>query len=165
MSLAERLKAQGFKAEENAEGEWQPYKGTYEVSWDVLRLETDEKNGDARYLQAELNIIEALEGDAKREGSKFGDFSKRIYLDGDDAEKTDKKVKKLINDVFTFGGIDADLSSDEKMIESLQGVVGKTGYLNAWGWKPKDGDKTYQQFSIVKESVASKKKSKENVPF
>lgn len=161
MSLSEALKASGFKAEANTDGEWQPYKGTYEVEWKALRKEIDKKNGDAEYLLAELDIVTTLEGDQKRD-SQYADFSRRVYLDGDKAQD---KMKKLINDVFTFAGIDPDMTSDEAMLASLQKVVGQVGFVRAWGWKPENGDKHIQFWVALKPEVAEKKRSADSVSF
>ena len=44
MSLADALKAAGFKPEASNEGEWLPYNGTYRCVFRTLRAEYDEKN-------------------------------------------------------------------------------------------------------------------------
>jgi len=160
MGFTDQMKADGFKAEENTEGEWKPYKGTYEVTFDTARIDTQESDG-AKYLLVELSITATLDGDQKRD-SKYADFNRRVYLDSD---KTALKMGKLANDVLTFCGIDADTSSDDAFIESIQGAVGKTGYVNAWGFKPKDAERSMQLWKAVKDTVALKKKKADAVPF
>lgn len=162
MGLTDTLRNQGYKPKASTDGIWEPYKGTYKVSWVTCRLETDEKNGNVRYIQAEWNIVETLEGMEKRE-SKYADFKKRYYIEGDDAEKAAKNLQKFLDDAFTFG-VDISTASDEAMIADFSKLIGVEGYMRAWVWTPEGKDPT-QSISIVQERVALKKKKSEGLGF
>ena len=174
MSLADKLTQANFKPENNTDGEWLPYNGTYKCTWKTLRADYDEKNQGA-FVQAEWDIQEVLTGDMKRD-SKFPAFRKRYYFDFD--EPTDEQVetaKKLANDVFTATGIDLELGSKQAFIASADKVIGQEAYLRAWGFafdKKQDGTpipesdrKQIQSFVVQKASVAEKKRSSESVAF
>ena len=174
MSLAEKLKAVGFKPEVSTEGEWQPYNGTYKCKITTLRAEHDDKN-NADFVQLEFDIQEVLAGDMKRE-SKYPAFKKRYYLDFENP--TDKQVetaKTLANLIFTATGAELDFNSKSSFIASASPVVGGEAYLRAWGWTPDkdikgqpiadEDKKSIQQFSVMKKSAAEKKRTADSVAF
>jgi hypothetical protein len=153
MGIIETMSAGGYKPKLSTDGIWEPYKGTYKVKWEVCRLETDQKNGNVQYIQAEWNILETLEGDPKRE-SKYADFKKRYYIEGEKAEKNWQKFK---DDAFTFG---VDVSSQDDFAK----LIGIEGYMRAWSWTP-EGKEPTQSISIVQQKVAEKKRSKDSLAF
>jgi len=160
MGLVDSLRDQGFKPTLSMDGLWEPYVGTYRVKWEVCRLETDEKNGNVRYIQSEWNILETLEGSPKRE-SKYSDFRKRYYIEGENGEK---HLSQFLNDAFTFG-VDVDISSDETLVNAFPKIVGKEGYIRAWGWTPTGKDQPQQSIVIQQQKVAEKKRGRETVGF
>lgn len=160
MGIVDALRDGGFKPKASQEGIWDPYKGTYKVSWDICRMDIDQKNGNVRFIQAEWNIRETVEGDQKRE-SKYSDFRKRYYVEGENAEKN---LKQFLSDAFTFG-VDCDITSDESLQMSFGQLIGREGYLRAWGWKPEGRDNAVQMTVIMQEKAALKKKKADSVPF
>ena len=174
MSLAEKLKAAGFKPEASTEGEWKSYNGTYRCSWKTLRPEYDEKN-QGWYVQAEWDIEEVLAGDMKRD-SKYPAFRKRYYFDWENpTEDNLDSAKALANDIFTVTGGEIDFTSKESFAEAAKGIIGKDTYLRAWEWKPEkkadgtpipeDQRRGLQQFRIQKKEVAEKKRTEQSVAF
>lgn len=174
MSLADALKAAGFKPEASNEGEWLPYNGTYRCVFRTLRAEYDEKNkGD--YAQTEYDIEEVLTGDMKRE-SKYPAFRKRYYLDFDNPTQDHlENAKELANAVFTATGLELNFDSKEAFINSAEQVIGKEAYLRAWSFAfekdrsgnviPEDQRKAVQFFAVIKKSVGEKKRSAQSVAF
>lgn len=166
MSIAEKMKARGYKPEASTDGEFKPLVGTYLTELITMRKEVDEKNGNVEYYQVEYKPKEQLEGDMF--GEKFT-FRKRVYLpDGSGTEEqnanAEAKLEKLINDMFTISGEDPDLSSDESLDAYLKSHVGKEAYVRSWGWK-QDSGKELQMFVVQKASVAEKRRSSESVPL
>ena len=152
MGLVDALKAAGFKAEKSVEGEFQPLEGIYKVQF-VKTEEVVSQKDNSKQLRAEFKVAEALSG--KDSTSKFNEFKKYLALEGNDAADKKKGVAWLINALFT-SGYEVSGGTDEEMMASIQGALGTELYFKAWGWKPEDGDKTYQQFSVLKESIATK---------
>jgi hypothetical protein len=175
MSLADKLKARGFEAEANKDGEFKPLKGTYECKWRALRWEHDENNS-ADFVQIEIDVVETIEGDTAATGGDYANFKKRVYLDlASDDDRDANKAERLANDVFTASGVDLDFASKDAMTAQFEEVISKPVYVRAWGWTPekavdgteipKDERKARQMFSIIKEAVAEKKRSANSVAF
>ena len=159
MGITDVLRKQGWKPEASTDGEWNPYKGVYKVGIAALRKEKAE-DSEVEYYQLELDIVEALSGDAKRE-SKYPAFRRRFYLDGD---KATDNVKKLLNTLFTWG-ITLETSSDATMEAGFADTIGHEGYLRAWGWTPEGKDQATQSWVPLKSGVAEKKRSASSTPF
>ena len=151
MGVLDNMKAAGYKPKASQDGIWEPYTGVYKVSWDVCRKEIDQKNGSIAYIQAEWNIQETLGGMEKRV-SKYSDFRKRYYIDGDNAEKG---MQNFLDDAFTFG-VDLSNESDETLESRFSEVVGKEGYLRAWPWTPEGKDTAQQSIVLQQEKAAIK---------
>ena len=152
MGLVDALKSAGFKAEKSTEGEYQPLEGIYKVQF-VKADETTSQKDNSKQLKAEFKVAETLSG--KDSNSKFNEFKKYLAMEGDEAADKKKGVAWLINALFT-SGYEVAGNTDEEMIASIQGALGTDLYFKAWGWRPEDGDKAYQQFSVLKESIATK---------
>jgi len=152
MSLVESLKKAGFKAEKSTEGEFQPLEGIYKVQFVKAEATTSQKD-NSKQLRAEFKVAESLSG--KDSTSKFNEFKKYLAIEGDEAADKKKGVAWLINALFT-SGLEITGNTDEEMLANIQGALGTELYFKAWGWRPEDGDKSYQQFSVLKESVAVK---------
>lgn len=152
MGFTDLLKEAGFKPEKSTDGEFKPLKGTYKVQF--VKAEdkpANEKGG--RQLQVEFKIAEVLAGDESH--SKFNEFRKYLALEGENATSKTKGVAFIINALFT-AGTDVSGATDEETLEKIQNALGTELYVKAWGWKPEDGEKEYQQFSVLKEAVALK---------
>ena len=174
MGIKEALEASGFRPEASTDGEWQPYNGTYRCSIKTLRPEFDEKN-KAHFVQAEYDIEEVLAGDMKRD-SKFPAFKQRFYIDWENpTEDHLENAKNLSNQVFTASGKELDWTDKPLFVETAKPLIGHTVYLRAWGWTPEkdsngnplpeDQKRTIQQFRVVKQTVAEKKRSASSVAF
>lgn len=153
MSLVDALKASGFKAEKSSEGDFQPFDGVYATQFvkaDIMPA--NEKGG--KQLLVGFKITETLAG--KESFSKFNEFKKYLNLEGELATDKKKGVPFIINALFT-AGVEVDKTSDEALLESIQGALGTTVYLRAYGFKPEDADKAYQIFIVMKEDKAIKK--------
>ena len=165
MSLVEKLKASGFKPEKSTDGEFMPLEGIYKAQF-VKAEKVKSQKDNTEQLRVELKVSETLSG--KDSTSKYSEFKKYLALEGDDATDKKKGVAWIINALFT-AGVEVNADSDEKLMENIQGALGTDIYVKAWGWKPEDVDKTYQQFSVLKESIALKqaksKKDKDGLGF
>lgn len=153
MSLVDALKASGFKAEKSTEGEFQPFDGVYATQFvkaDVMPA--NDKGGKS--LRVEFKISEVLAG--KESFSKFSEFKKYLALEGDLATDKKKGVPFIINALFT-AGVEVSGGTDEALIESIQGAIGTTVYIRAYGFKPEDSEKSFQIFVVMKEDKAVKK--------
>ena len=173
-TLANRMKEKGFEPSENTDGEWQPYKGTYRVSWATLRQEeTKDKTGT--YWIAEWNIEEMFEGMPKRD-SQYADLRDVYFFDleGESDERSEKALERLVNNAYTFG-VELDFSSSLNLKASAEKLIGKEGFIRAYpkkNWK-KEGDQWVedtsrapkQGISVQKKTVAEKKKSEDSVAF
>ena len=156
MSIVDKLKASGFKAEKSTEGEYQPLEGTYKVNFvSAKKMPANEKGGEQ--LLVEFKVVETLDGQASY--SKFNEFKKYLALEGEKELDPKKGIKFIINALFT-AGYEVNQETDEIMFESIQAGLGTELYVRAWGWKPEDGDKARQMFSVMKEDVALKKANK-----
>lgn len=151
MGVLDNLKAGGYKPKASQDGIWEPYTGVYKVDWVTCRKEIDEKNGNVAYIQGEWNIMETLAGMEKRT-SKYADFRKRYYIEG---EKAEDNMQAFLDDAFTFG-IDLSNESDDSLEARFAEVVGKQGYGRAWAWTPKDADTPRQSFVLQQEKAALK---------
>ena len=174
MSLADKLKERGFKAEASNDGEWQPYNGVYLCSIKTLRPEYDEKNA-ADFIQLELDINEVISGDMKRE-SKFPAFRKRYYTDWENPNEDQlDNVQELANVIFTGTAVDLDFDSKEAFKIQAEMLIGREIYINAWGHAfdkkqdgtpiPEDQRKAMQFWKAWKKSVAEKKRTAGSVAF
>lgn len=152
MSLVESLKKAGFKAEKSSEGEFQPLEGIYKVQFVKAEQVVSQKD-NSKQLRAEFKVAETLFG--KDSSSKFSEFKKYLALEGDEAADKKKGVAWLINALFT-AGYEVSGQTDEEMMGSIQTALGTDLFFKAWGWRPEDGDKSYQQFSVLKEEIAQK---------
>lgn len=152
MGLVDMLKESGFKPEKSTDGEFKPLKGTYKVQF-VKAEEKPANDKGGKQLQVEFKIAEVLAGDESH--SKFNEFRKYLALEGDNATSKTKGIAFIINALFT-AGVEVTAETDEALMEKIQNALGTELYVKAWGWKPEDGEKEYQQFSILKESVALK---------
>lgn len=159
MGIVDSLNAAGFKKEKSVEGEYVPLEGVYKVQFVKADVVKSQKTGEDQ-LQAEFKVTETLKG--KESNSKYNEFRKYLSLGAEAADKK-KGVAWLINALFT-AEVEVSTESDEAMIQGIQGALGATLYFKAWGWKPEDGEKAFQQFSVLKESVALKQADK-NRPF
>ena len=162
MGVLDSLKAGGYKPKASQDGIWEPYTGVYKVSWDVCRKEIDVKNGNVAYIQAEWGIQECLGGMEKRT-SKYADFRKRYYIEGDNAEKN---MQNFLDDAFTFG-IDLSNESDDTFEGRFSELIGKQGYGRGWAWTPEGKDTAQQSFVLQQEKAAMKAagKYKATSPF
>ncbi len=173
MGLKERLVAAGFNPVASTDGEWQPYIGTYKVTWETLRLEKD-KNGNP-YWTCEWNIIESLKGDPKR-NSKYADFRQAYFFDlANEDERSMKQCQQLLNAAFTFG-VDLDITSNETLADSAsESLIHKEGYIRGYprkkwlkegeDWVEDIGASPRQGISFQKSSVAEKSRTKESLAF
>ena len=156
MGILDNLKKAGYKPKASQDGIWEPYTGVYKLDWVTCRKEIDAKNGNVAYIQAEWNILETLAGTDKRP-SKYADFRKRYYIEG---EKAEENMQKFLDDAFTFG-IDLSDSSDESSLEGRFGeLVGRQGFGRAWAWTPDDAQAAKQMFTLTQEKQAMKAVSK-----
>ncbi len=164
MGLVDSLKQAGFKAEKSTDGEFQPLDGIYKTQFVKAEQVTSQKDKSLQ-LRAEFKVSETLSGSVSN--SKFSEFKKYLAIDGDAAADKKKGVAWLINALFT-AGVEVTGNTDEEMLANIQNALGTEVYMKAWGWKPEDGDKTYQQFSVLKEAIAlkqSKNKKKDDLGF
>lgn len=162
MGFTDALKAAGFKPEKSTEGEWQPYEGTYKVQFVKAEEVTSEKT-NTKQLKVEFKIVETLDGKQHFDG-QYNDFRKYLALEGEESTNKKKGIVWLINALFTVGK-DVSGATDEETLANIQGALGSDLFFKAWGWKPEDGDKSMQMFSVLKEEVAMKKIKKATTPF
>lgn len=153
MSLVDALKNSGFKPEKSTEGEFQPFDGVY-VTQFVKCEDRPANDKGGRSLVCEFKISEALAG--KDSFSQFNEFKKYVALEGEKVADKKKGLPWIINTLFT-AGVEVSGQTDEELLESIQGALGTTVYIRAYGFKPEDGDKTYQIFNAMKEEKAIKK--------
>lgn len=165
MSLVQALKASGFKPEKSTDGEFMPLEGIYKTQF-VKAEEVQSQKDNTAQLRVELKVSETLSG--KDSTSKYSEFKKYLALEGEDATDKKKGIAWLINALFT-AGVEVTADTDEALKANIQNALGTDIYVKAWGWKPEDGDKTYQQFSVLKEAIALKqaksKKDKDGLGF
>lgn len=161
MGITDSLKASGFVPEKSSEGEFKPLDGIYKVSF-VTARKTKSQKDQTDQLQCEFKVVEVLEGDQSY--SKFNEFRKYLALEGEKVADKKSGIPFIINALFTAGK-EVDQSSDEALMQSITDALGTELYFRAWGWTPEDGDKAYQQFSVLKETVALKKAKKSAQPF
>lgn len=165
MSLVEMLKKSGFKPEKSSEGEFQPYEGVY-VTQFVKAEDKPANDKGGRSLACEFKITEALTG--KESKSQFNEFKKYVALEGEDAASPKKGLPWIINALFT-AGVEVSGQTDDELLNSIQGALGTTVYVRAYGWKPEDSDKARQMFVVMTEKAALKKaeqiKKKSGQPF
>ena len=152
MSFVEAMKKAGFKPEKSSEGEFQPLEGIYKVQFVKAEQVTSTKD-NSKQLRAEFKVSETLSG--KDSNSKFNEFKKYLALEGDESVDKKKGVAWLVNALFT-SGFEVTGATDEEQIASIQSALGTDLYFKAWGWRPEDGDKAFQQFSVLKEAIATK---------
>lgn len=157
MSLVNALKGAGFTKEKSTEEQFEPFEGMYKTVFSACEEKVSQKNG-AQQLQVDFKIEQALVG--KESKSQYAEFRKWLDLDGENATDKKKGVAFIINALFT-SGYDVNMSSDEAMKQSIKDALGTPVYIKAWGWQPEGGDKKFQQFSVVQESVALKAVKKE----
>lgn len=153
MDLVKMLQESGFKPEKSTEGEFQPFDGVYITQF--VKCEdkpANEKGG--RCLVVEFKINEALAG--KDSFSQFNEFKKYLALEGDKAVDKKKGLPWIINTLFT-AGVEVSGQTEAELLESIQNALGTTVHMRAYGFKPEDGDKTYQIFNAMKEDKAVKK--------
>ena len=155
MDLAKMLQESGFKPEKSTEGEFQPFDGVY-VTQFVKCEDRPANDKGGRALVCEFKISEALAG--KDSFSQFNEFKKYLALEGDKAMDKKKGLPWIINTLFT-AGVDVSGQNEAELLESIQNTLGTTVYMRAYGFKPEDGDKTYQIFNAMKEDKAIKKAS------
>jgi hypothetical protein len=153
MSLVDKLKEAGFKPEKSTEGEFQPFEGVYATTFVQADVKPANDKG-GRCLVVGFKISETLAG--KESHSKFNEFKKYLALEGDEATSKNKGIPWIINALFT-AGVEVPWSTEEELIVSIQGALGTTVYLRAYGFKPEDSDKSYQMFVVMKEDNANKK--------
>lgn len=153
MSLVDALKASGFKAEKSTEGEFQPFEGVY-VTQFVKADDRPANDKGGRCLVCEFKVSETLAG--KESFSKFNEFRKYLALEGDEAVDKKKGLPWIINALFT-AGVEVSGNTDEELIASIQGALGTSIYVRAYGFKPEDAERAYQMFVVMKEDKAIKK--------
>ena len=153
MSLVDMLKQSGFKPEKNTEGEFPPFEGVYVTQFSGCKeFPANDKGG--KQLLVEFKITETLAG--RETKSKFAEFKKYLALEGDKATDKKKGIPFIINSLFT-AGVEVSGETDEELISNIQGAMGATCYIRAYGFKPEDSEKTFQMFSVLKEKEALKK--------
>ena len=153
MSLVDALKQSGFKPEKSTEGEFQPFDGVYATQFVKAEdMPANDKGG--RSLRVEFKITETLAG--KDSHSNFSEFKKYLALEGDKVADKKKGLPWIINALFT-AGVEVSGQTDEALLESIQGALGTTVYMRAYGFKPEDADKSFQMFVVMKEDKAIKK--------
>lgn len=153
MSLVEMLKASGFKPEKSTEGEFQPFEGVYATQFvKADDMPANDKGG--RSLLVGFKISETLVGKESR--SQFNEFKKYLALEGEKAMDKKKGLPWIINALFT-AGVEVSGNTDAELIESIQGALGTTIYVRAYGFKPDDAEKAIQMFVVMKEDKAIKK--------
>lgn len=153
MSLVDALKKSGFKAEKSTEGEFQPFDGVYATQF-VKADEMPASDKGGKSLLVGFKITETLAG--KESFSKFNEFKKYLALEGDLATDKKKGIPFIINALFT-AGVEVSGDTDEALIEAIKGALGTTVYVRAYGFKPEDGEKSFQIFIVMKEDKAIKK--------
>ena len=153
MGIVDALKDSGFKPEKSTEGEFQPFDGVY-VTQFVKADDRPANEKGGRCLVVEFKINEALAG--KDSFSQFNEFKKYLALEGEKATDKKKGIPWIINTLFT-AGVEVSGQTDEELLESIQNALGTTVHMRAYGFKPEDGDKTYQIFNAMKEDKAVKK--------
>lgn len=153
MSLVDLLKKQGFKPEKSTEGEFQPYEGVYATQF-VKAEDKPANDKGGRCLVVEFKITETLAGKDSR--SQFNEFKKYLALEGENATDKKKGLPWIINTLFT-AGVEVSGTTDEELLSSIQGALGTTVYVRAYGWKPEDADKARQMFVVMGEKAAQKK--------
>lgn len=165
MSIVNALKQSGFKPEKSTEGEFQPFDGVYVTTF-VKAEDRPANDKGGRSLVVEFKISEALVG--KDSFSQFNEFKKYLALEGDKVADKKKGLPWIINTLFT-AGVEVSGNTDEELLQSIQNALGTTVYMRAYGFKPEDGEKTYQIFNSMKEDKAIKKaaeiKKKSGVGF
>ena len=153
MSLVDALKQSGFKPEKSTEGEFQPFDGVYATQFVKAEdMPANDKGG--RSLRVEFKITETLAG--KDSHSNFSEFKKYLALEGDKVADKKKGLPWIINALFT-AGVEVSGNTDAELIESIQGALGTTIYVRAYGFKPDDAEKAIQMFVVMKEDKAIKK--------
>lgn len=165
MGLVDSLKQAGFKPEKSTDGEFMPLEGIYKTQFVKAEQVVSQKD-NSKQMRAEFKVSETLSG--KESSSKFSEFKKYLALEGSEAADKKKGIAWLINALFT-SGVEVTGETDEALLENINNALGTEVYVKAWGWKPEDGDKTFQQFSVLKEAIALKqansKKKSEGVGF
>ncbi len=87
-------------------------------------------------MVVEFTITETLAGKDSR--SQFNEFKKYLALEGENATDKKKGLPWIINTLFT-AGVEVSGATDEALLESIQGALGTTVYMRAYGWKPEEG--------------------------
>lgn len=154
MSIVDALKASGFKPEKSTEGDFQPFEGVYVTQFTKADdMPANDKGG--RSLRVEFKITETLVGKDSR--SQFSEFKKYLALEGEKVADKKKGIPWILNALFTAGVEVAQGSTDEELIANIQGALGTTVFVRAYGFKPEDSDKALQMFVVMKEDKAMKK--------
>ena len=152
-TLPEYLVNAGFKPTKSTEGEFQPLEGIYAVQFAKAdEMPANDKGG--RQLYVAFKITETLSG--KESKSQYNEFKKYLALEGEKATDKKKGIPWIINTLFT-AGVEVSGNTDDELLESIQNALGTTVHMRAYGFKPEDGDKTYQIFNATKEDKAVKK--------
>ena len=158
MGVFDALKQGGFKPKANEDVEFAPFKGEYKVRVSGLSVLTDKETGDKQGYTLELTVEQTISGDIV-DGRKHW---QRYRTQGTDWQKQPiseeagtKALSALLNDLFTLG-VTLDTSSEEALDASLSKALDAVGYMRAWHFAAKDGDKKIQQVKIKQEKDLKK---------
>ena len=161
MSFTEALQTSGFVPEKSTEGEFKALKGVYKTQFVVAEEVVSQKDG-ANQLKVEFKVTEVLAGNESY--SKYNEFRKWLALDPPLCTDKKKGIAWILNTLFTAGkdciGVD-----DAATIQNIKESLGMDVYVKAWGWKPEDGEKEMQFFSVLKDTVALAQIDKNKGPF
>lgn len=166
MGVSDILKQAGFTPEKSSVGDRPILKGVYKAMFVDGKL--NEPNDYGQSYTAKFKVTETLAGTDSR--SQFPEFVGFFAVDEKNANSAKRGIKKLINGFFSVGKT-VDISSDEKMYESLDSLKGSaevyiSGYKKksmkqvdgAWVENP-DAD-VKQDFAFMTEKNALKEAEK-----
>lgn len=168
MSIAEALKASGYKPEKSTAGDKPILKGVYKAM--LTDIKKNEPNQYGQSISASFKITEKLSGmDSK---SQFAEFRGFYAIDPENIGSAKKGLKKLLNGLFSVG-ISVDTSTDEALMESLQSQVGVAEvYITAYKkkamkqvngeWVANEDADPKQEFTFMTQKNAENEAKKQN---
>lgn len=157
----------GYEGKTNADDSFDPLKGKYECTVESLEVGTNQEGVEDRYKMT-LKVTKTISGDKGDNRLFFKTYWK----------EDEKKVKQLIDDLFTMGvQLDTNVETDADFEAQFTRANGVTAYVNAYHFKPEkkmdgtlipeDERKPLQIAKIYKPSdkKAGSTASTEEVPF
>ena len=150
MGVTDTLKAHGFVPEKSTVGDKPILKGIYKVMFVDGKL--NEPNQYGQSYTAKFKIVDKLSGHDSR--SQFPEFVGFFAVDEENALSGKKGIKKLINGFFSVG-VKVDVSTDEKLYESLDSLKG-SAEVYVVGYKKKAFKKDESGSFVVNEEADPK---------